>query len=647
MSVLRRMRRAVSNKVVQPDYAGLTNVVFHGRWEGLVNNTTNAYGTVSSGGAVTAFNSVSPHATGVNFASVGTAPTLDSEGILFANNGALRHSTASTFDAFSYNATPSDMKWTIHGVIMVSTISSNPGALFGIFGNNGASTANKGISFYYDDRVAFALNNALNLAITNGTGYVTLSQNTNVVTPQRIFDFWIECDKSKIQEEQISVYINGFKYVMSNRIDSTTVVTTPTYGMDIGSVGNGANYARMKLKEITFQTGLMSSEFRSQFITARMYKYNITPFPTVVDDIQIRSDWNLFDTLDEGTRYYLTNHLCQKPSDPNTIVSVYDDADGHVILTTRRVAGRISYDKGRTWSAPFAVMPAVGGVDFCVDPSAGYGPDDRLHMATCTQTTGGVNKLYYSYSDDDGATWSTPVNLSSLFPSDTMTVWRTYGKIIENSGRLMFPIYRVNGTSSTSERACVYSDDNGATWNKVVIASQTTTATYRNETDFLALSSTFILAVSRDENTKEYYISTSSDNGSTWTNHSNRDFGENFGRATPVRLRMCQISGVNVVCCYYSDRDRDLFKCIYAKASDLIADPLAGWSNDRKVTLHQGSNDNHLHYGDVCHYDGNFMAIGQYVIDPYPGSGSGTENKIYTFDVPTFQYSVIKSLLGI
>jgi len=90
-----------------------------------------------------------------------------------------------------------------------------------------------------------------------------------------------------------------------------------------------------------------------------------------------------------------------------------------------------------------------------------------------------------------------------------------------------------------------------------------------------------------------------------------------------------------------------LFKAAYAKASDLISSGHTAWVAERKITLHQGSNNNHLHYGDVCHYNNNFEAIGMYVIDPFPGSGTGDENKMFTFDVPTFHYSIIKDLLGI
>jgi hypothetical protein len=634
-------QRALSNKVIQPDYASLSGVVFHHRAEGLVTNSTNAAGVVDVSGNITKIISMDPHITGNEFDSHGTAPTLSGGAIVYGGAGRHRHNGASSqFNNFHHRASITDLKWAVHGVIKVGS-SSNPGAIYGMFGNNGTSTASKGMHSFYNDST---VNNGIQIGITKGTlsTYITLAANTNIFTPNTFIDFWIQVDKSLDQEDQVKLFMNGFRFVVSNRIDNSTTATTPTYAMEIGSCGNASVPAVMTLKEITFQDALNTDAFRQQFITDRMFKYGIAAFPNQIDGIPLSSDWDLYDTLDEN-RYYLTNHLCQKPSDPNTIVSIFADGTDHLFDADQKISMRISTDKGRTWSAKSdAFLPPSG--DEALDHSAGYGDDDRLHLIVPVHTSGSVNSLWYSYSDDDGSTWSTAVDITSIFTLGAETVFRTYGQIIENNSVLLCPFYKQTPTATASTRMVLRSTNNGTTWTPVQIEAS---ATYRNETDIVALSSSFLLAVTRDESTLEWYQSVSTDNGLNWTNQGALTFGESLTGAAPVRLHTFLISGTLVVSCIINDRNNDLTKIIYALASDIVASGIAGWNSNTKVTIHQGSNDNHLHYGDLCYYDNDFKAIGMFVIDPFPGSGAGTENALYTFDVPTFQYPFVKSGLGL
>lgn len=649
MNRLQNLRRSLSNKIVQPDYAGLTNVVFHGRYEGLVNNTNNTFGTVDVSGNVTKLKSVSPHATGVEFDSNGTAPTLTTDGIQFGGAGRLRHATAATFNNFHYRASINDLKWTIHAVVKFGT-TDNPDALYGFCGNNGGSTLSKGICLFFDDRSAQSTNNALTIQITRGTSqsFITLAANTNIIKPNQFLDIWIEVDKSQIQEDEINVYINGFRFIVSNRIDSSSMVTTPTYGMEIGGIGNAVGAGILTLKEITFMDGIMSDSFRQSFITARMYKYGIAAFPQYVDGLLMSSEWNLVNTFSES-RYYLSNHLGQSPIDSNTIVSIFADGVNHVFDVNKKVSRRISTDKGRTWSSKTTVFDP-GGLYGVQDLGAGYGDDGRLHVfadAHTGFTVGQSHQLWYLYSDDDGFSWSTPVDITSVVPSDGLLTFRVYSTVIENNGVLMCSLHKATdeGSFANSANYVLRSTDNGANWTTSTIRASA--VTFINETQLIALSSTALLAIARNDTTLEWHQFYSSDNGATWTNQGDQSFGgeslTTYGG--PVRLRKFQINGNDVIVCYFIDRTRDLFKAIYATPADLIASGASGWDIGTKFTIHQGSGE-HLHYGDVCHYDNDFKALAMYVIDTYPTVG-GTENELYTIDVPTFHYPFVKSALGL
>lgn len=644
-------RRALKNKVAQPDYAGLTGVVFHGRYEGLVTNTDNAFGIVNSGGSVTTLKSVSPHATGVVFTSQGTAPTLSSAGIVFGGSGNLRTTAASsTFNNFHFRSSINDLKWAIHGVFIIGA-SDNPNAFYGIAGNNGGASNTKGITIGYDDRAAVPINNSITIQITRGTSqsFINLAGNTNIITPNRVLSIWVQVDKSLQQEDQVKVFINGFRYVVSNRFDSSTMVTTPTYAMEIGALGNAAGRGIITVKEITFQDALNTDLFRQTFITAVMFKYGITAFANVIDGIPMSSDWVLTDVFDEG-RYYLTNHLCQDPGNSDRIVSIFADGTNHLPTDGKVISRRISNDKGQSWSSKTLVYDP-GGTDCIQDPGAGYGSDGRLHiiaevLTTAAGPTWTTNRMMYMYSDDDGATWSTPTDITSSVASDGLAAYRVYGTVIENNGVLMCPYYKTTSDtlSTNSARYILRSTNNGSTWTSVLIQ---TGATHRNETDIIALSSSVVLAVTRDESTLEFYQSMSTDNGATWSNQGDLSFGEDFTRATPVRLKKLSIVGTEIIACYFSDRNRDIFRVIYGKSTDLISSGLTGWNIATKFTLHQGSNNEHLHYGDVCHYDGDLEGFAMYAIDEFPGSGSGLDNEMYTIQLPTFQYPFVKSGFGL
>src|SRR3972149_5599406 len=174
-------RRGILKKYADPDYAGMSNVVFHGRADGLVVNTTNSFGVVDVSGNVTKL--ISVDTTTHEFDSNGTAPTLTGTGIdaaiVFGGAGRLRHNGAnSVFNNFHYRASINDLKWTIHGIVKFGT-TSNPDAVYGLFGNNGGASGSKGINGNFDDRASVNLNENFSFGITRGVSasLITLSNN--------------------------------------------------------------------------------------------------------------------------------------------------------------------------------------------------------------------------------------------------------------------------------------------------------------------------------------------------------------------------------------------------------------------------------------------------------------------------------------
>lgn len=83
--------------------------------------------------------------------------------------------------------------------------------------------------------------------------------------------------------------------------------------------------------------------------------------------------------------------------------------------------------------------------------------------------------LWLSYSDDDGMTWSEPVDITPQVKEDWMRfcgVGPGFGVQLQydekHPGRLIFPIYYTIAGSGIGfqSSACVYSDDGGKTWHR-------------------------------------------------------------------------------------------------------------------------------------------------------------------------------------
>ena len=152
---------------------------------------------------------------------------------------------------------------------------------------------------------------------------------------------------------------------------------------------------------------------------------------------------------------------------------------------------RRSTDGGKTWS-PQRRIASVGGPR---NPSAmkvkGVKADERTHnnpVAIVDAKTGAVHLLFcfeymrsfYCRSDDDGVTFSTPVEITSTFdlfrPEYDLKVLATgpgHGVQLR-SGRLVVPVWLSPATGNNAHHpsvaSVVYSDDHGKTWKRGDIA---------------------------------------------------------------------------------------------------------------------------------------------------------------------------------
>lgn len=147
------------------------------------------------------------------------------------------------------------------------------------------------------------------------------------------------------------------------------------------------------------------------------------------------------------------------------------DWDGNDILLRR------SLDGGISWEQPQQVVACD---DYGPGPVSNFvmfaGRDGTVHALYCHNYA----RIFYTRSDDDGATFSPPVEITdSLAPFRDEYPWRVIATgpghgIQLRSGRLLVPVWLSDGSGTEfgagklghrpSEVATIYSDDNGASW---------------------------------------------------------------------------------------------------------------------------------------------------------------------------------------
>ncbi|MBW2267433.1 MAG: exo-alpha-sialidase [Deltaproteobacteria bacterium] len=195
---------------------------------------------------------------------------------------------------------------------------------------------------------------------------------------------------------------------------------------------------------------------------------------------------------------------------------------------------RRSTDGGVTWGEPYVVLDHTR-----------FDPDKPVHSFSCfaDRVTGDVHVLfcndyahvYYMKSEDDGATFSEPRDVTPTFDAFKQVVpWRVVavgpGHSIQlENGRLVGAVWMSDGTDDEvapgkighrpSEVAAVYSDDHGETWlaGDFVVRNE---ERFRNpnETCLVQLSDGQVLFNTRTESHAHRRLISRSPNGADgWT----------------------------------------------------------------------------------------------------------------------------------
>jgi len=209
---------------------------------------------------------------------------------------------------------------------------------------------------------------------------------------------------------------------------------------------------------------------------------------------------------------------------------------GHIDILLRR-----STDGGKTWDEPRKVATVEGKVER--NPAAvkqGLGKDGEITLnnpVAIADRSGAVHFLYcveyarcYALrSDDDGRTFSKPVDITPTFekfrdeyPWQVCATGPAHG-IQLKSGRLLVPVWLSTGTGGHAHRpsvvATIYSDDGGKTWQRgAIVANETEPLTNPSESVVVQRADGTVLINMRSESQERRRAVAHSPDGATkWT----------------------------------------------------------------------------------------------------------------------------------
>ncbi len=206
-----------------------------------------------------------------------------------------------------------------------------------------------------------------------------------------------------------------------------------------------------------------------------------------------------------------------------------------------RILLRRSMDDGKTWSAPKSIADVEGpkrknplalrmkNVDpndvTYNNPVLIAAKDGTVHMLFCLE----YERAFYQRSDDDGVSWSKPVEITATFDAFKKDyAWKVFAtgpnhSIQLKTGRIVVPAWLSSGAGENAHRPSVtttiYSDDQGKTWKSGDIAVPCTDEWINpNETAAIELSDGRVMLNVRSESkAHRRLVVTSPDGATNWS----------------------------------------------------------------------------------------------------------------------------------
>lgn len=277
---------------------------------------------------------------------------------------------------------------------------------------------------------------------------------------------------------------------------------------------------------------------------------------------------------------------------------------------------RTSVDQGKTWSEPdtvvsdaeYDIKAAYGGVTKSGRLIIFYGrynadPDFGIDMKVI-------------YSDDEGVTWSTPVDIPE---SGSWYRFVPYGHLVNISAdTVALSFWASNENVDNASCYIVHSYDGGITWQEPVevIHIDGAGGLAYVEPAFVATGGGSIVGLIRSYRGQYFRQVKSEDNGMTWTDQGYTNFDTCATSWTaPAYLKLIETpSGRRAIAAYYTDRTEGYVRSVYGYVEDVLASS-TGWDNESRTNLGVTGVQTTSGYVAVAHPFNKPGGLGWYYVD--------------------------------
>jgi hypothetical protein len=503
---------------------------------------------------------------------------------------------------------------------------SNPDAFYGICGNSGGTALAHGVFFGIENRVAQPSTKGLSFLISRNVAAPAVFLNANAMNftefnARRAYTYTLNLG---LIMDYVRLFRNGDLCDIKDRARSAANTTSglgaayaasatnPTNNFEIGGSGAGTFKLVGKMEQfIMCSTALSKDTVRGlESYAGIIPTYGQTAAKYININQTITDDYTFGGIYAKNASKSRTNYVTARGPDHFGAGS------------DRTIVQSVSTDDGVTFPALTALFadPATSPQGA---PAGGYTSTGRLLMVYGKQTnaTGVYNFIKVRYSDDDGVTWSSEIDVGVPVTSPTLTFWNILDKVETcDNGDLIVTWYGTAPSLALCNLYVMRSSDNGLTWTHTLVSTSTTV--YKNEGSIVNLGGGNLLAEYRvepiDGASYKYEQFFSSDNGVNWVSQGTTNLGVTlYVYPHPPMLRRFDISGVRVIAFYFYNRGTRRMHVIYARASSLISSGLSAWTGRTVYTLDfrlYGANNAGWRngYPNIIHPDNDLKSEGMF-----------------------------------